>query len=200
MSEPLHSNREPKPRRTGRRSVTITSAWIIGGLGAVGAIIAAVIVTHSPTVTVNVGTSNSPAAGSESPSGSAASSRPVSISASGAISQPTVGFAVASKTFLHASGTAEGIPANSRLWLFIQWQGVRKYWASDPRNFKLERGRWSGRIYVGDPGHLTLWLVFLGPNSLKALNKDVYYQNNGFPTMILASDAKVLASVPFISQ
>ena len=173
MSEPLRSNREPKPRRTARRSVTVTSAWIIGGLGAVGAIIAAVIATHSPTVTVNVGTLNSPAARSQSPSGSTASSRPPSISARGAISQPTTGFAVASKTFLHASGTAEDIPANSRLWLFIQWQGVRKYWASDPRNFKLEQGHWSGKIYVGAPGHLTLWLVFLGPKSLRALNKYV---------------------------
>jgi hypothetical protein len=196
------SGSSPGSREASGLRIAVISACILGGLGAAGAIAAAAI-GHSPPpgpTTINSADSQSPSLGPTSvntPS-SAASSEPL-LAATGTISQPTSGFNVARKTFLHASGTAEGIPSSSRLWLFIQWKGVQTFWASDPRDMTFQNGRWSDRIYVGSPGQLTLWLVDLGPKALKVLNTDVYGQNNGFSTIHLAADAKVLASLPFTS-
>jgi len=58
-------------------------------------------------------------------------------------------------------------------------------------------GRWTGSIYEGATGQLTLWLVDLGPKSLHVLNTDVNGQNNGFTRLRLASDATPVASVSF---
>jgi hypothetical protein len=118
----------------------------------------------------------------------------------GFIAQPTSGATVQSRQDLHASGTAENVPSNNRLWLFIEWKGVQKYWAGSPADFTLSHGRWSGKIYIGDPGNLILWLVDLGPKALHVMNTDKTGQNNGFPTLHLASDAKVLDSIPFTAR
>jgi hypothetical protein len=67
MSEPSSSKNEPKSRRTGRRSGAVNAAWIVGSLGAAGAIIAALIASRAPSVTVNVGSTNS-TQGQRSPS------------------------------------------------------------------------------------------------------------------------------------
>ena len=89
------------------------------------------------------------------------------------------------------------MPHDSRIWLFIEWQGVSTYWATDPKDISYANGHWSGKIYVGDPGNLILWLVDFGPKALHVLNTDVNGQNNGFHTLKLAPDAKALTSIPF---
>lgn len=120
----------------------------------------------------------------------------------GVIVQPASGVTMAGKTFLHASGTSQNVPADNRLWLFIQWNGVHTYWATNPNYTSLNRsdGHWSGKIYVGGSGRLTLWLVDLGPKALHVINTDVTGQNDGFPTLHLASDARILASIPFTAH
>lgn len=116
------------------------------------------------------------------------------------ILRPTNGTSIPSKTFLVASGTASNVPSGSRIWLFIQWKGVSKYWATDPKDISYADGHWSGKIYVGDPGNLILWVVDFGPHALHVLNTDVNGQDNGFHTLKLASDAKTLTSIPFTAN
>ncbi len=99
---------------------------------------------------------------------------------------------------MSATGTWADITAGHKLWLFLHVHGNGKYYVAAPGSLKLSSdGRWTGSIYEGATGPLTLWLVDLGPKSLHILNTDVYGQNNGFDRLRLASDATPLASVSF---
>jgi hypothetical protein len=101
------------------------------------------------------------------------------------------------------SGTARNAPPGHELWLFLYVASVSKYYAAAPGSLKLRPdGRWTGSIYVGGSGQpgerFTIWLVDMGPRSLRILNTDVNGQNSGFDRLRLAGDTTLLASVTFV--
>jgi hypothetical protein len=100
---------------------------------------------------------------------------------------------------LDASGTAQGIGSGRHLWLFLEWHGVSKYWAGEPK-LALRSGHWSGAIDIGDPGYLVLWLVNLNPEACKVMSHDGYYQRNGFPCLHFTPGVMILRHVDFIAQ
>lgn len=107
---------------------------------------------------------------------------------------PSLGATVGARKQLHASGTANIQPGH-KLELFLQFGDQANYYAAgDPRtSIPLVKGRWHGEIYIGAAGTITLWLVDLPPHSVVLINKEVNYQNNGFPN--ITKLGKILASV-----
>lgn len=117
-----------------------------------------------------------------------------SSAAKGSFGVPSLGATVGARKQLHASGTANIQPGH-KLELFLQFGDQANYFAAgDPRtSVPLVKGRWHGEIYIGAAGTITLWLVDLPPNSVVLINKEVNYQNNGFPN--ITKLGKILASV-----
>ena len=193
------SRRPSGSQRRRNRSVTIVSAWIAGGLAALGVVIAALIglLGHPPTVNVNIGNTHSPATSVSSPT-----STPQAPAAQAAFTFPhNYATNVPAACTLRASGTAHHIQSNHHLWLFLYFYDDL-YYAGDDLNLAKD-GQWSGHIYIGGakkPGQqFVLWLLDLGPNGWTELNTDVNGQQNGFHGWRLANDVTRLAYVTFIT-
>jgi hypothetical protein len=120
-------------------------------------------------------------------------------SVTGTITDPINGAVVPSRRFLPLSGTAQNVSRGHFLWLFLQFEGMNVYYPADFGSLDFTKGGWSGSICVGDPGHITIWLVDLGPNAFRVLNKDMRPRNaSHVPTLKLAPDETVLHSVNVI--
>jgi hypothetical protein len=115
---------------------------------------------------------------------------------SGSITFPHNGAIEPFRKSIRASGAVQNLPTDHHLWLFLQYGSTQRYWAGNP-NIAVVNGRWSGTIFMGEVGPATLWLVDLGPHSLSVMNHSMSKVEHGFPTMLLAGDARIVTSVHF---
>jgi len=106
--------------------------------------------------------------------------------ASGSFTTPTAGADI-SVGNLSASGTVRNLPPGYRLDLFLKFADTSVYYAAgDPNTtVTIAGGKWSGRIGVGShaPTAVYIYLVELSPASVRLVNSEVSYQNNGFPSI-----------------
>jgi hypothetical protein len=188
-----HSKREP----------TIIAAWIGGVLGVIG-IVAGAVLSHAmggatqsgqsaTTATApkpshsRVTTAPAPSSPPPNQSSSGPSSSPTFTSgASGSFTTPTAGADI-NVGNLSASGTVRNLPPGYRLDLFLKFADLSVYYAAgDPNTTVTIAGsKWSGRIGVGShaPTTIYIYLVELSPASVRLMNSEVSYQNNGFPSI-----------------
>lgn len=117
----------------------------------------------------------------------------------GTIAAPGSGAQVIAGEMLNASGTATDLAPGYRIDLFLKLVGVDVYYAAgDPDStLKLVGNWWSGTIFIGGAAHCTLYLVYLSPSSVQAMNSEPAYQQSGFPS--ITALGIVLASVSFVS-
>jgi hypothetical protein len=105
---------------------------------------------------------------------------------SGSFTTPTAGADINAGN-LSASGTVRNLPPGYRLDLFLKFADLSVYYvAGDPNTTVTIAGsKWSGRIGVGShaPTTIYIYLVELSPASVRLMNSEVSYQNNGFPSI-----------------
>jgi hypothetical protein len=131
--------------------------------------------------------------------GSSAGPAAAQAAAVGTITSPHNGATDVPTGILHASGTVQHLQAGHHLWLFLEWKGVQTYWVGDS-DVTVRNGRWSETIVIGAPGHVMLWLVDLGPGAYRVMNRDIFYQRNGFPRLYFAPGITRLSQIHFIAQ
>ena len=89
------------------------------------------------------------------------------------------------------------LPPGYRLDLFLKFADLGVYYAAGDPNTTLTiaGGKWSGGIGVGSHGStaIYIYLVELSPASVRLMNSEVSYQNNGFPS--ITALGTILASV-----
>jgi hypothetical protein len=150
--------------------------------------------SSNPTVSPSISSTHTSPSPSSSPSLSA-------TSPSGAIIVPPSG---ANNVYafknLQMSGSARNIPKNYRLDLFLQFVGVKRYYAAGDPNKALSfrDGAWKGAIYIGEPKPIIIWLVSLSPSKVRWMNspRQGPYQNGGFPSL----PGSILASATYTAK
>jgi hypothetical protein len=139
---------------------------------------------------------NSPPSPSPAPSTAVATPSELSgVVAHGAFTEPTeAASGVISCRQLLASGTEQGLQPGYGFLTFLQFSGTDNYWLGE--KVSSGNGRWSGKIDIGDPGSITLWLEEFSLTSIDEMTHDQYHYNNGFPGTLLSSfGARVVSFV-----